>query len=158
MPEAVFAVEWEAVEPPGETGAEQARFLLSTIADAPPGALEKIASGGELARVGLAAQIAAAESSPTPPVAVFDEVDAGVGGRAAAAIGRMLAQLGATRQTLCVTHLAPRWRRAPIRIGGFSIPTPKRKNRARKTPPKNRRGRRKRRRSIRPRAWKKSRA
>ena len=107
MPEAVFAIEWEAVDPPGETGAEQARFLLSTIADAPPGALEKIASGGELARIGLAAQIAAAESSPTPPVAVFDEVDAGVGGRAAAAIGRMLAQLGATRQTLCVTHLAP---------------------------------------------------
>lgn len=107
MPEAEFAVAWEDVDPPSETGAEQARFLLSTIAGAPPAELDKIASGGELARVGLAAQIAAAESSPTPPVAVFDEVDAGVGGRAADAVGRMLARLGATRQTLCVTHLAP---------------------------------------------------
>ena len=79
-------------------------FLLSANPGAPPLPLAKVASGGELARVMLAARLVFAAG---PPVLVFDEVDAGVGGEAAVAVGRALADLARTgHQVLVVTHLA----------------------------------------------------
>jgi DNA repair protein RecN (Recombination protein N) len=63
-----------------------------------------MASGGELSRISLALEVARTGASPVPTF-VFDEVDAGVGGRVAEIVGRKLAQLGRSRQVLCVTHL-----------------------------------------------------
>ena len=71
---------------------------------APPRALQKGASGGELSRVMLAVEVVFAGSDPVP-VMVFDEVDAGVGGRAAVEVGRRLARLARSHQVIVVTHL-----------------------------------------------------
>jgi DNA repair protein RecN (Recombination protein N) len=72
---------------------------------ATPQPLHKGASGGELSRVMLALEVALAGADPVPTM-VFDEVDAGVGGRAAVEIGRRLARLAARHQVVVVTHLA----------------------------------------------------
>ena len=66
--------------------------------------MSRIASGGELSRLGLAIQVVLSEVG-TVPTLIFDEVDAGIGGAVAASVGRLLQQLGARRQVLCVTHL-----------------------------------------------------
>ncbi len=86
------------------TGVDQIEILLAanTGSDARP--LSKGASGGELSRVMLAIEVVLAGTSPVPTL-VFDEVDAGVGGKAAVEIGRRLAALAATAQVLVVTHL-----------------------------------------------------
>lgn len=89
---------------PGEYGAETITFMLQTHATGQPRPLAKGASGGELARVMLALEVVLAGSSAVPTF-VFDEVDAGVGGRAAIEVGRRLAALGRTAQVLVVTHL-----------------------------------------------------
>src|SRR5256886_9911851 len=70
--------------------------------------LEKIASGGELSRIALALKTAAGEAGKTGALStlVFDEVDAGVGGAAAAAVGKRLKKLSQSSQVICVTHLA----------------------------------------------------
>ncbi|MCW2835848.1 MAG: replication and repair protein RecN [Nocardioides sp.] len=78
------------------------QLAANTGADARP--LHKGASGGELSRVMLAVEVALAETSPVP-IFVFDEVDAGVGGKAAIEVGRRLAQLARDAQVLVVTHL-----------------------------------------------------
>jgi DNA repair protein RecN (Recombination protein N) len=70
----------------------------------PFGPLARMASGGELSRISLALEVVRTGTSPVPTF-VFDEVDAGVGGRVAEIVGRKLAQLGRSRQVLCVTHL-----------------------------------------------------
>jgi DNA repair protein RecN (Recombination protein N) len=77
-------------------------FLLVANAGDPPLPLAKVASGGELARAMLAARLVLTEA---PPTLVFDEVDAGIGGQAAAAVGRALGALAADHQVLVVTHL-----------------------------------------------------
>jgi DNA repair protein RecN (Recombination protein N) len=77
-------------------------LAANTGADARP--LHKGASGGELSRVMLAVEVALAETSPVP-IFVFDEVDAGVGGKAAIEVGRRLARLARDAQVLVVTHL-----------------------------------------------------
>jgi DNA repair protein RecN (Recombination protein N) len=89
------------------SGADAVRFLISANVGEEPRALEKIASGGELSRVALALKTCTAPGSKTRVVRtlVFDEVDAGVGGGAAEAVGRRLKRLSATNQVLCVTHL-----------------------------------------------------
>jgi DNA repair protein RecN (Recombination protein N) len=86
------------------SGVDEVELLLAanTGADARP--LHKGASGGELSRVMLAVEVALAETSPVP-IFVFDEVDAGVGGKAAIEVGRRLAQLARDAQVLVVTHL-----------------------------------------------------
>ncbi len=104
MPEAKLEVRLRPLDAPGARGAERVELLISTRKDAPPGALADVASGGELSRVGLALQIAG--GGMAKPVAVFDEVDAGIGGAAASAAGGFLQALGKSRQVLCVTHLA----------------------------------------------------
>ena len=72
----------------------------------PAGPLREIASGGELSRVMLAIMSVAATSSSDSTL-VFDEVDAGIGGHTARAVGARLRELGEARQVLCITHLAP---------------------------------------------------
>ncbi|HYM17057.1 MAG TPA: DNA repair protein RecN [Micropepsaceae bacterium] len=84
-------------------GLERVMFEIATLENAPFGSLSKIASGGELARFALALKVALAEASP-PAVLVFDEVDRGVGGAVAAAVGERLQRLARTTQVLLVTH------------------------------------------------------
>ncbi|WP_417469856.1 DNA repair protein RecN [Maricaulis sp.] len=87
----------------GPEGCDQVRFEVSTNPGAPFGALDKIASGGELSRFGLALKVALA-GEDDGRVLVFDEVDQGVGGAVADAVGRRLKRLARTGQTLVVTH------------------------------------------------------
>jgi DNA repair protein RecN (Recombination protein N) len=88
----------------GPDGIDDVELLLVPHPGAPPRALHRGASGGELSRVMLAIQVVFA-SVDTTPTLVFDEVDSGVGGRAAVEVGRRLARLGRHHQVLCVTHL-----------------------------------------------------
>ena len=109
MPEASFAVALEPVEPAGDwpcssTGNERPEFTFSASAGEPPRPLRRVASGGELSRVFLAIKNALRESD-AGMVLVFDEVDEGIGGRAADRVGRLLADLAAHHQVLCITHL-----------------------------------------------------
>lgn len=85
-------------------GVDQVEMLLSAHSGAPPRPLDKGASGGELSRTMLALEVVLAQVDPVPTL-VFDEVDAGVGGRAAVDVGRRLARLARHRQVLVVTHL-----------------------------------------------------
>ncbi|WP_417485062.1 DNA repair protein RecN [Maricaulis salignorans] len=87
----------------GPEGCDSVRFEVSTNPGAPFGALDKIASGGELSRFGLALKVALA-GDDDGRVLVFDEVDQGVGGAVADAVGRRLKRLAKTGQTLVVTH------------------------------------------------------
>jgi DNA repair protein RecN (Recombination protein N) len=87
----------------GAHGFERVAFEIATIEGATFGGLAKIASGGELARFALALKVALAEASP-PAVLVFDEVDRGVGGAVAAAVGERLQRLARSTQVLLVTH------------------------------------------------------
>lgn len=88
---------------PDPNGAERAEFLISANAGQPPRPLRKVASGGELSRISLAIEVAMQGLDPVPTM-VFDEVDAGIGGAVAAAVGARLRALGEGRQVLCVTH------------------------------------------------------
>ncbi len=85
-------------------GVDEVELLLAANTGAEPRPLAKGASGGELSRVMLAIEVALAETRPVPTF-VFDEVDAGVGGKAAVEIGRRLAALARSAQVLVVTHL-----------------------------------------------------
>ena len=99
-----FEAALEPLAAPASYGHEAVVFRIATHPRQPPGPLSRIASGGELARVALAIQVAASEVGNVPTL-VFDEVDAGIGGAVAATVGRMLQTLGERRQVLCVTHL-----------------------------------------------------
>ncbi|MBI4995561.1 MAG: DNA repair protein RecN, partial [Rhodocyclales bacterium] len=85
-------------------GLEDIAFLVAANPGQPPRPLAKVASGGELSRIGLAIQVIASTAGVAPTL-IFDEVDVGIGGRVAEIVGQMLARLGAQRQVLCVTHL-----------------------------------------------------
>ena len=87
----------------GEHGAERIHFEVTTNPGVSAGPLAKIASGGELARFMLALKVAMARSSPVPTL-VFDEVDSGIGGAVAAAVGERLHRLAQELQVLVVTH------------------------------------------------------
>ena len=86
-------------------GFDRAGFLFSANPGEPPLPLNKVASGGELSRLMLAIKSCMEEVDPIP-ILIFDEIDAGVGGKAGQAIGEKLWQLGQSHQVLCVTHLA----------------------------------------------------
>jgi DNA repair protein RecN (Recombination protein N) len=90
-------------EDAGAYGLERVGFEIATVEGAEFGSLTKIASGGELARFALAFKVALAEANP-PAAIVFDEVDRGVGGAVAAAVGERLQRLARTTQVLLVTH------------------------------------------------------
>ena len=85
-------------------GMEQIEFLVAGHAGATPLALAKVASGGELSRISLAIQTVTSQVAAVPTL-IFDEVDAGIGGRVAEIVGRMLKELGSRHQVMCVTHL-----------------------------------------------------
>lgn len=87
----------------GPEGGERIAFLVATNPGTPPGPLSKIASGGELSRLMLALELVLARLDPTPTL-IFDEIDTGVGGATADAIGARLARLARDRQVLVVTH------------------------------------------------------
>ncbi|WEO98282.1 DNA repair protein RecN [Streptomyces sp. FXJ1.172] len=88
----------------GPSGADEVELLLAPHPGAPPRPIAKGASGGELSRVMLAVEVVFAGTDPVPTY-LFDEVDAGVGGKAAVEIGRRLAKLARTAQVVVVTHL-----------------------------------------------------
>nr|WP_297428154.1 DNA repair protein RecN [uncultured Actinotalea sp.] len=98
------------LDPAGPWGAEDVEMHLVAHAGAPARPLGQGASGGELSRVMLAIEVALATAedsgAASPPTFVFDEVDAGVGGRAAVEVGRRLAELARQAQVVVVTHLA----------------------------------------------------
>ncbi len=90
-------------EQAGPQGAESVRFLIATNPGQAPGALGRVASGGELSRLMLALKVVLASGSPVPTL-VFDEVDAGIGGATAAAVGDRLSKVAEGVQVLVVTH------------------------------------------------------
>jgi DNA repair protein RecN (Recombination protein N) len=91
------------VQVPEDDPGDDVELLLAANPGTPPLPLAKVASGGELARTMLALRLVLTSA---PPTLVFDEVDAGIGGQAAVAVGRALSRLAADRQVFVVTHLA----------------------------------------------------
>ena len=104
MPHAMFTVAVDAVDTPARDGQDEVAFLFSAHDGSEPRPLQRGASGGELSRVMLALEVCLVGTQPVPTM-VFDEVDAGVGGKAAVEIGRRLARLATATQVIVVTHL-----------------------------------------------------
>ena len=102
MEHAVFNTEINTTED-GPNGTDTVAFTVATNPGAPTGALEKIASGGELSRFLLALKVCLSQGASQRTM-IFDEIDRGVGGATADAVGRRLAELGAEGQVLVVTH------------------------------------------------------
>lgn len=105
LDKARFATRLDALTPEqwGPSGGERVSFELAANPGSPPGPLHRVASGGELARVMLALRVVLAAAGAAPTL-VFDEVDSGISGATAAAVGERLARLGAEMQVLVVTH------------------------------------------------------
>jgi DNA repair protein RecN (Recombination protein N) len=97
-------VEPKADERADGTGLDRVEIQVRLNPGQPFAPLARVASGGELSRLSLALEVVAVDASPVPTL-VFDEVDAGISGGIAEIVGRKLAQIGASRQVLCVTHL-----------------------------------------------------
>jgi DNA repair protein RecN (Recombination protein N) len=102
MPDAAFAVELSPREP-GPAGGDTVELMIAPNPGVPAAPLREIASGGELSRVMLALMTVA--NSGSEATLVFDEVDAGIGGHTARAVGERLRELAGTRQVVCITHL-----------------------------------------------------
>lgn len=85
-------------------GSDHIEFMVTTNPGQPLQPIAKVASGGELSRIGLGIQVITAKKVATPTL-IFDEVDVGISGPTAAVVGRMLRSLGESTQVLCVTHL-----------------------------------------------------
>ncbi|HHY97309.1 MAG TPA: DNA repair protein RecN [Firmicutes bacterium] len=117
MQDAVFEINFTSRESPdgipvngklldlGPKGVDQVEFLISANPGEEPKPLSRVASGGELSRIMLAIRTVLAEADEILTL-IFDEIDAGIGGRAAAKVAQKLASIGKVRQVLCVTHLA----------------------------------------------------
>ncbi len=103
MPETQFEARLTPTEP-GRTGADAVEFLFTANRSAAPRPIGKIASGGELSRVMLAIKALLASRMQLPTI-IFDEIDTGVSGRIADAMGDIIAQLSATMQVIDITHL-----------------------------------------------------
>jgi DNA repair protein RecN (Recombination protein N) len=105
LDKARFVVQTQPLDEPrwGPAGQEAARFLIATNPGQTPGPLDRVASGGELSRLMLALKVVLAQGS-TIPTLIFDEVDSGVGGATAAAVGERLARVAEGVQVLVVTH------------------------------------------------------
>jgi DNA repair protein RecN (Recombination protein N) len=104
MPHAVFTVSVNDLATPSRDGLDDVAFLFSAHDGAEPRPLQRGASGGELSRIMLAVEVCLVGSRPVPTM-VFDEVDAGVGGKSAVEVGRRLARLARDVQVVVVTHL-----------------------------------------------------
>jgi DNA repair protein RecN (Recombination protein N) len=105
MPHAKFKVVWEDLQPGRSTGVDRVEFQISANPGEEPMALDRVASGGELSRVMLALRTVLSTDHSCKTL-VFDEVDAGIGGKAAETVGKKLKDLSTRYQILCVTHLA----------------------------------------------------
>jgi DNA repair protein RecN (Recombination protein N) len=108
-------------------GLETVEFQVAANPSQPLKPLGKVASGGELSRIGLAIQVITSRSAATPTL-IFDEVDVGIGGGVAEIVGKLLRQLGTERQVLCVTHLPQvaaqahwQWSIAKVRRGEETV-------------------------------------
>ena len=88
----------------GVNGLERIEFLVSANPGQPLQPLNKVASGGELSRISLAIQVITAEKEVTPTL-IFDEIDAGIGGKTADIVGQLLRKLSTNTQVICITHL-----------------------------------------------------
>ena len=99
-----FEVALESATEVAAHGLESAMFLVAAHKGVAPQPLAKIASGGELSRLSLAIQTVSTQLAQVPTL-LFDEVDAGIGGRVAEIVGRMLRHLGGKHQVMCITHL-----------------------------------------------------
>ena len=107
LPDATLAIEVAESEQSTQWGRDTITFTLASHKNAPQAPLGQSASGGELSRVMLAVEVAlASRNHESDHTFLFDEVDAGVGGRAALAVGKRLAMLAHTNQVIVVTHLA----------------------------------------------------
>ena len=104
MPETVFKVALTPLPDLGRTGRDGVAFLFSANRNATPQSVERIASGGELSRVMLALKSLLARRMQLPTV-IFDEIDTGVSGRIADAMGEIIASLSASMQVVDITHL-----------------------------------------------------
>jgi DNA repair protein RecN (Recombination protein N) len=100
----VFEIALEPLPEPASHGQEHVEFRVSAHKSMAPQPLAKVASGGELSRLSLAIQTVTSRVAQVPTL-VFDEVDAGIGGRVAEIVGKMLKQLGRKHQVMCITHL-----------------------------------------------------
>jgi DNA repair protein RecN (Recombination protein N) len=100
-----IAIETETDAEPAACGRDRIEFLVSANPGQPAKPVARVASGGELSRISLAVQVAAAHRHARTCM-IFDEVDAGIGGGVAEIVGRQLRELGDRGQVLCVTHLA----------------------------------------------------
>jgi DNA repair protein RecN (Recombination protein N) len=90
--------------PPSASGVDSIDFRIAQHGSSQARPIARVASGGELSRIGLAISVLAAQANPVPTL-IFDEADAGVGGAVAEVIGALMRRLGGDRQVLCVTHL-----------------------------------------------------
>lgn len=104
MPDTVFRVELTPSETLGRTGSDAAAFLFTANKNREPQPVERIASGGELSRVMLSIKALLAERMQLPTI-LFDEIDTGVSGRIADAMGEIIARLSETMQVVDITHL-----------------------------------------------------
>ena len=100
----VVEVIFNADKTPGVSGLDDIVMKVSTNPGQDPDRLDKVVSGGELSRIGLAIQVIASDNSATPTM-IFDEVDAGISGPTASIVGGLLRTLGKQSQVMCVTHL-----------------------------------------------------
>lgn len=100
-----FEVSLTPMVQPSASGMEEVAFLVSGHAGVAPKPISKVASGGELSRIALAIAVTTSTLGQAQTL-IFDEVDAGVGGSVAHAVGRLMSRLGGDRQVLAVTHLA----------------------------------------------------
>jgi len=129
MPGGVFRVALEPLEEPGSAGAERVRFLASLNPGFEPQPLSRIASGGELSRVMLALKSILARVDQVPSL-VFDEIDAGIGGRVAVAVARQLDKVAKHHQVFVITHLPQLASRGTLHLrvekgesGGIAVTT-----------------------------------
>lgn len=104
MPDTVFRIELAPLAEPGRTGCDAVRYLFSANRNVTPRPIEQIASGGELSRVMLALKSLLARRMQLPTI-LFDEIDTGVSGRIADAMGEIIAALSETMQVVDITHL-----------------------------------------------------
>ena len=104
LKDSAFQIAFYPVTEARAYGMEDIEFQVAAHAGLPAGALSKVASGGELSRIGLAIQTALSGATGGSTL-IFDEVDVGIGGAVAESVGRRLAKLGRSRQVLVITHL-----------------------------------------------------
>ncbi len=100
----VFEVALRVLEEPAAHGLEDVEFQVAAHKGMTPQPLGKVASGGELSRISLAIQTITSQVAQVPTL-IFDEVDAGIGGRVAEIVGKLIRDLGRKHQVMCITHL-----------------------------------------------------